>query len=297
MRPILLVPALMSATLLAGCASFNSMPDPVVTRAAADQMIQPIPVKTAIESMPAHIQAGTGKAYRNSVIASYLAAADAHYLDFLRHLSRQAKGSNFGLDVASLGLSSISAIAHSAANELATAAAIATGTRSSLNKEVYFEKTLPAIISSMEARRLEVRAQIESRMKDDDVGEYTLEEGFADIMRYQMATTIDGAIQEMTSAAGQKEAAAAEKYKDAVAACDPPEGLDDTWAAINVRIRKEDISREKLTEIATLVKADAKDDPRAQADEIMDAIERACSVDVTAATLARLPSPSTTPGD
>jgi hypothetical protein len=278
-----------AAVAVTGCASFNSMPDPVLTRAAADRMVQPLDVATAFGAMPAQIQAGTGKAYRNKVIASYLAAADAHYLDFLRHLSRQVKGANFGLDLAALGLSSVSAIAHGAANELATGAAIATGARGSLNKEVYFEKTLPALISAMEARRLEVRAQIEKRMKEEDVGQYTLEEGFADVMRYQMATTLDGAIQELTSAAGQKEAIAAEKYKDAIDACSPPTGLDDTWAAINVRIRKPDITREKLTEIATLVKAEARDDAREQADEIMDAIERACSVDVTTATLAVLP--------
>jgi hypothetical protein len=273
------------ATVLSGCASFNSMPDPVLTRPAADALIRPLTIDRAIEGLN---YAPDKKAYRNKVIASYLTAADAHYLDFLLHLSRQAKGANFGLEVAALALSSISAIAHSAANELATGAAIATGTRGSLNKEVYFEKTLPAIISAMEARRLTVRAQIELRMKQEDVDTYTLEEGFADIMRYQMATTIDGAIQEITTSAGQQEAEAAERYKGAVAACSPPAGLATTWRTLNRGLRQRNVTREKLTEIATRVNAEPKENNAEQITSIMEAVEQACTADPTNAALALL---------
>ena len=87
----------------------------------------------------------------------------------------------------------------------------------------------------MEARRLEVRGQIEKRMKEEDLDNYTLEQGFADIMRYQMATTLDGAIQEITASASAKEDDAQEAYRDATASCRSPKAIRTQWGAIDKR--------------------------------------------------------------
>lgn len=269
------------------------MPNPVLTVRGTDQMLQGLSVKTAVDQMALLTDEGRRKSYRNSVIASYLAAADARYLDFLRHLSRQTKGANFGLDLAALGLSSVAAIAKGAANELSTGAAIATGARGSLNKEIYFDKALPALISAMEARRITVRGEIEQRMRDEDADAYTLEQGFADIMRYQMATTLDGAIQEITSAAGQQEAEAKEFYKDAIDACDPSEGLDTLWGNVNRRLRATGAAAEppsdQLKAVATMLEVESRPTAAEQADAIMDALERTCSTDKANAALQLLP--------
>jgi hypothetical protein len=293
MRSLSIFPALLSVPLLAACASFNSMPNPVLTVRATDQMLQGLSVKAAIDQMALLTDEGQRKAYRNSVVASYLAASDARYLDFLRHLSRQTKGANFGLDLAALGLSSVSAIAAGAANELATGAAIATGARGSLNKEIYFDKALPALISAMEARRITVRGEIEQRMRDETSGGYTLEQGFADVMRYQMATTLDGAIQEITSSAGQQEAEAKEFYKDAVDACEPSEGLDTLWGGVNRRLRATGDAggppSDQLKAVATMLNVEAKATAAEQSDAIMDALERTCSIDKANAALQLLP--------
>jgi hypothetical protein len=286
--------ALLAAPLLAGCASFNSMPSPVLTVQATDAMLDGLSVKQAIDGSAAITDEGLRKAYRNKVIASYLAAADARYLAFLRQLSRQTKGGNFGLDVTALGLSSIAAIAKGAANELSTGAAIATGTRGSLNKEVYFDKALPALVSAMEARRITVRGEIEQRMRDESSSAYTIEQGFADVMRYQMATTLDGAIQEITSAAGQQEAEAKEFYKDAVDACDPAKGLDTLWGDVSRRLRAtaadNDPPTDQLKAVATMLEVETRPTTAEQADSIMDALERACSADKANAAMELLPA-------
>ena len=293
MQPTSMLLSACAAVFLTGCASFNAMPDPVITRAAADAIIQPISVPTALQAMPGEITLGTGKTYRNQISSlRILPQHNSHYLDFLLHLSRQVKGANFGLDFAALSLSSVSAIAHAAANELATAAAIVTGTRSSLDKEVYFDKTLPAIVSAMEARRLSVRADIEKRMKEEDVETYTLEQGFADVMRYQMATTIDGAIQDITSAAGQQEATAEQEYKDAVNSCSPGVDVRTVWGQINDRVYDlvDANSGEKLAAAAKAVGAEIKPDIGDQAAAITKVAITKCKVGEAQAMLAQIPS-------
>lgn len=290
MRPILLLPIF--APLLASCASFNAMPDPVLTVRETDQMVRPLTVPIVISEMAKLQDEGQRKTYRNQVIATYLAAADARYIDFLRSLSRQSKASNFGLDLATLSLSSVAAIAKSAANELSTGAAIATGARGSLNKEVYFEKTLPAVIAAMEARRITVRGEIEKRMQGEGADTYTLEQGFADIMRYQMATTLDGAIQEITSSAGERESEAKEEYKDAVKSCTPPTTLRPIWREINKRVYDlaEAGEGEKLASAAEAVGAEKNADANEQAAAVMKAVTQKCTVAEAEALLARIPA-------
>ena len=268
------------------------MPDPIFTVQQTDLMIGKMGVVEASVYLEGLTDVGTKKTYRNRVIASYLTAADARYLSFLRSMSRQVKGANFGLDVAAIGLSSISAIAKGVANELATGSAIAAGTRGSLNKEVYFDRTLPAILSAMEARRLEVRGQIERRMKEDAIDSYTLEQGFADVMRYQMATTLDGAIQEITAAAGEKEDEAQESYRNATDSCSPPKEIRARWGAVNKRAY--DLAEAgKLTElqaIALAVGAEKKDDATEQASAITIAATRACTIAEADAFLSKMPA-------
>jgi hypothetical protein len=283
--------ALSYSAALAGCASFNSMPDPVFPRARVDKAIASLTDEEIKNGMAA---ATDKKQYRNDVIRKHLKAADAHYLDFLISLSKEMRGANFLLDVAALGLSSISAIAHGAANELSTASAIATGTRGSLNKEVYFEKTMPAIVSAMEARRLKVLAQIERRMREDDLTQYSVEDGLGDVMRYQMAMNLDGAIQEITSAAGAKEAQAQQEYQNATQSCSPPTALRPIWAQINDRVY--DLAEdgqptgEKLAAVAAAVGAEKKTDSNEQAAEITLVASRKCKVADAEAMLALIPA-------
>ena len=77
MRPILILSALLGTPLLAGCASFNAMPAPVLTMRETDQMVRPFTVPIVIADMAKLQDEGQRKTYRNQVIASYLAAADA----------------------------------------------------------------------------------------------------------------------------------------------------------------------------------------------------------------------------
>jgi hypothetical protein len=275
-----------SAAALSACASVNSMPDPVLTVAAT----KPVTLAYPGTGYPRDVtNPADRKAYRNDLIHNYLTAADARYLAFLRALSRQSKVSNIGFDVATLGLSGLASMISSAATELAAGAEFVTGTHSTVSKELYYDKTFTAITTAMEARRLQVRSEIELHLKQDDVDTYTLGDGFADVMRYQMATTIDGAVEDLTAAAAQQRAAAAERYKNAVEACSAPAGLPPIWRNLNLGLRKPEVTRDQLDAIAKQVGAEKNEKTDEQIGAIMEAVEKDCTANTANAALALLP--------
>lgn len=154
--------------------------------------------------------------YRDKIIGIYMNASEARYQEFRRKLSREVKGSNVGLGTAALGLATGASIAgERTANILAAGAAALTGTKTGLAKEVYFEKTLPALIAGMEAARTRVRTNILTRMqKPADI--YTLPQAFMDLNNYESAASLDSAI-EMVTADASRRVAVEENAYDGVA--------------------------------------------------------------------------------
>ena len=190
---------------LSACASFDGRPAPVLAVKQADTMIASYRPDEAIQKLgniPATDVAGRNT-YRNRVVAAYLAAIDAHYAQFLRDLSQSGKGMHVGFDALLLGLTGAGAIFDKAASDLAAGATAVGGLRSSFDRELFADKALPILISLMDSRRLAVRADILRGLSKPE-GIYTLEEAFSDLMRYEAAGTIDGALSDAAADAGER---------------------------------------------------------------------------------------------
>lgn len=213
-----LIPLVLGCATLAGCASFDGMQEPVMASDAA--------VSTAVgtygmaKTLEQIAQENDKKAYRNRVVSIWLLAIDTRYDAFRRDLSRGRKGANVGLDVLTLGLTSAGAIWDGAASELSALATGAGGARASLDRELYFEKTLPVLISYMDAERLKLRGAIMEGMTRP-IGEYSLEQGFADLWRYQSAGSLDRAIGKAAEGAAEEVRDAEYDYSTAVELCLP----------------------------------------------------------------------------
>lgn len=203
--------------LTTGCASFEGMPRSVMSSNEAIGFAKKFVPDLVIQEMH-----GLGEdertVYRNRVIAAYLLALDARYDDFLRSLSKSSKGSEVIFDTAILGLTGVASVVSSASTELAAGATALGGTRASLNKQLFAEKTLPIIIGMMDARRLQVRAEI-MRHSSESESVYTVQEAFSDLWRYQSVATIDGAIQQASAAAAAQQARAKYDYSKAIELC------------------------------------------------------------------------------
>jgi hypothetical protein len=190
---------------LSACATLDGRPTPVITVAFADSMVAAYPPDQAIQtlgSIPANDVAGRNT-YRNRVVMAYLTAIDAHHGMFLRNLSRSGKSAHLGADILLLGLTGAGSIFDKAAAELAAGATGVAGARSSFDRELLADKTLPILISLMDSRRLSVRADIVRGLSKPE-GTYTLEDAFADLMRYESAGSIDAALSEAANAAGER---------------------------------------------------------------------------------------------
>jgi hypothetical protein len=210
----------------AGCATFDGMPQPVFPAdATVARITAAYPLDTVVQSMAGQ-DGDARKIYRNRVAAAYLMAIDARYFAFRRGLSRNMKGGSLGFDLVLLGLTGSAAIWEQAADELAAAATGIAGARASVNRELYFERALPALISLMEAQRLDIRTAILRGLRESE-DEYTVQELFADLARYEGAASIDGAIQKASEIAGQQSAQAQINFSRAIELCEAPDEVAD----------------------------------------------------------------------
>jgi hypothetical protein len=189
---------------LAACASFDGQPRPVVARPVS--IPQGYEVHTALEKFYSTSDANEQKGYRDTVIAIYMRTADDRYREFRGALSRETKGANFGLGLGVLGLTTGATVAaERTAHFLSAGAAALSGAQGALSKEVYFEKTLPALLAGMEASRLRIKTQILVRMQEA-ASSYSLSEAFMDLDRYEAAASLDSAIEMVTAEASQRRA-------------------------------------------------------------------------------------------
>lgn len=215
-----------SLMLIAGCASFEGTPHPVaptdVSLSLAKSTIFSIEAAANV-AKSAPDSGDNARAYRDAFLAVQMGAIDAQYFRFRRDLTAQAKVANFALDLGVLGLTSGGAIAgETAANALSAGGAALTGAKASLNKEVYFEKTLPAIVASMDARRLELKVAILAKMQKS-IADYSLAQAIIDVSTYQLSASLDSAIEQITGDANAQKEEATRAYTNLVATCTHPE--------------------------------------------------------------------------
>ena len=171
---------------------------------------------TVIRDMPDG--GAAANTYRNRVVSAYFVAIDARYSAFKRGLSRSGKGSHLGFDTLTLGLTGLGSMLAGAAQELSSGATAIGGLRSSFDRELFAEKTLPVLISLMDSKRLAVRADILRGLSQDE-GAYTIEEAFSDLMRYEAAGSIDVAISEAAAAAADQAREVNYDYSKAIELC------------------------------------------------------------------------------
>jgi hypothetical protein len=202
--------------LLSGCTSFDGRPSPVLSMTTAVNLVQETyPPSLAISTFNSKA-ASERRAYRDEVIFVYLTAVDARYQNFLIGLSRQNKGANLLLDSLTLGLTGGASLAgETTANALSAGAAFATGAQGKINERLFYEKSLPALVSMMEAERNKKKADIIKKVVKLDAADYGMAEALADISEFQDAATMERAITLLTEVAGAKSKTASEELDTA----------------------------------------------------------------------------------
>lgn len=198
--------ALAALAIMPGCASFNGAPawNPATTLKEADPLYAGY-----IERYYRARSNASRQAIRNEFIEVRAGMVDRAYATFKESVYAQRVGSAVGVDVATLTLNAIGAAVSDVGTKTGTSALSAglIGSKSSIDKNVYFDRTLPALLAQMDGARSQVRARILVGMLVD-VERYPLMQAASDLDAYFHAGTISGAIAGITNQAGAAQTAA-----------------------------------------------------------------------------------------
>jgi hypothetical protein len=144
------------------------------------------------------------RAWRDEVVHARLRAIDLHYTQFLQRAASRRITANAAADIALLGLGAAGTLVP-AAGDKAILAAISgglVGARGVIDREVFYEKTLPVLVQAMDAQRTRQLVKIRAGLTASP-HEYPLLLALADVEAYYQAGTFPGAIialNQMTSA-------------------------------------------------------------------------------------------------
>ena len=156
--------ALLSLLLISACAPLIGFPaDPTDTQMLADQQL----IDTYYS--PKENEEGR-RLLRNQIVSGRMNAYESSYSNFKRRLNGDANTINLGADLSVLGLAGAAATTGSIATATALAAASAgiIGAKGAVNSDLYFQRTLPALLAQMDANRARAKLPIVRGLKQSD---------------------------------------------------------------------------------------------------------------------------------
>lgn len=202
MVAILLLPALM------GCASVGGFPKrPEIIPSKSPSQAS----RTEADVLREYEKSGSSqkKQFRNDAVFSRMLAIDRQYGLFKRALYKQTSKSKLSFDLLEVTVGTLGTVFTNATTSRvfsALSGGIAS-TAASVDKNLYYEQTLPALFSVMDAEREKVRVEI-LRGLGKEPQEYSLVRALVDLERLLHVGSIPGAILAVQRAAGATNAAA-----------------------------------------------------------------------------------------
>jgi hypothetical protein len=143
---------------------------------------------------------------RDRIVTGRLVLMDIRYIQFIRSLTVDKQQLDAATDILSISLNLAGAATSAvrAKTNLAMLAAGVTGAKTSIDKHFYFEKTVPALVTSMNASRKGVMTRILDGLTGD-LTQYPFERAISDLNDYYMAGTLNSAISSIQADASDRE--------------------------------------------------------------------------------------------
>ncbi|MER9436054.1 hypothetical protein [Mesorhizobium sp. M0618] len=194
--------ALAVVAILSSCTSVAGYPRDYVSgqadAVAFAAYFRPAPVEKYLAATDEKIR----EKLRNRIVYGRLAYYDLKYSEFVRSINTESNSLNAGGSLAAITLTGIGAVTGTAATKSALSAASTAvlGGIGQVDKNLFYEKTMPALIAAMDATRAKTLLQISRGLQDSD-DEYPLAAAFIDLNRYRDAGSIPSAIGTVGAAA------------------------------------------------------------------------------------------------
>jgi hypothetical protein len=196
--------ALIASATLSGCASvegFARDPESPATIAAARESFFGLRADDPYYAAP---DAEERKRIRDLLVYGKMKVIEIDFDALERTLN--GTGNRVALlgDLGVLGLNGIASVTGGAQTKAALAAASGgvVGAQGAISKDLYYQRTLPAILTQMEANRERVRAEIIASLKRSDA-QYPLTAAEIDLRRLIRAGSIPASISEITQSANE----------------------------------------------------------------------------------------------
>lgn len=199
---IILLPAL----LLTACASLRGSAQPILPLQTRLEAATQFKEADALQAFYAPTDGPRGgrdrREYRDMVAGIYLGAADARYEQFNAQLAREFRTTNTGSSIAVLIMNGVSVVSgQGAMRALAAGSAVVTGANASIDKNLFVDKSLQALLAAMDANRTSVKLRIRDGLRSLDAAEYSLRDVFDDIHDLEAQASVDVALQQLTTLA------------------------------------------------------------------------------------------------
>lgn len=182
------------------------------------------PVATAVENFYSPDSTKRGGlsqfAYRNLIIRQYMQRIEGDYRGFTNQLYSGDRGTALGFDLLQLGLAAATGfVKPSLVEEFATASTVTAGARASIDQRVFYDRTISALIATMDADRTQIKADIAAKRRLLP-SQYALDDAFDDLNLLAEAGNINRAFGRLTQNAQEDSAAAQARLNGISAACD-----------------------------------------------------------------------------
>lgn len=152
---------------------------------------------------------------RNQFISTRLVLTNIAYIKFIKEMSAEETQLHSAADLLVISLDVAAAAANpvNAKTIMSGLSSIIGGSRLALDKNTFHEKTMSALIASMNAQRKEVLSRILAGTSSG-LEAYGIEQAVGDLNDYYLAGTFQGALNAIQKDAGSKEIRADEKISD-----------------------------------------------------------------------------------
>lgn len=194
------------STALMGCATFSGYPSRTTSAKeelkALKMYLGPEAI-TKYESPDDTVRFNMSREeWRNEVVNARIRAIDIQFHIFEQQLFQQGVGSGVATDWVVLAMNAAGTLASAgASNALNAASGVVVGGKAAFDKNAYFNKTMPALVAMMVAKRKEVLVRIREGLTKSTT-KYPLNMALSDLDSYYVAGTIPGAIVGVAQAAG-----------------------------------------------------------------------------------------------
>lgn len=195
--------------LVSGCGAI-SHPGSPATSYDPDQDIKELSkVFGSATSISDYYKTPETRAKRDAFVTGRLTLINLQYIQFIRQFAVNTAQLDSAFDITKLGVDLATTLVGGATTKsiLGAISAGLTGSRTSIEKNFFQQKTVPVLISEMNAQRKIALVPIVTGLSEG-IDRYPLASALVDLQNYYEAGTFVGALQSIQKDAGAKEAAA-----------------------------------------------------------------------------------------